>query len=459
MLKLYNTLSREKEEFVPIEKGKVGIYTCGPTVYWFAHVGNFRAYVFADILKRVLVYNGFKVKHIINITDVGHLTSDADEGEDKMGKSAAKEGKSAKEISHFYFDAFRKDFLRLNLIEPEKWTWATEHIDEQIEMIRNLEKKGFVYITSDGVYFNTSKFEDYGKLSQKKIKELEGGKRIDLGEKKNKTDFALWKFSKPKDKRQQEWDSPWGIGFPGWHIECSAMAAKYLGEHFDIHTGGEDHIPVHHENEIAQSTCAFGIKPVNYWMHGAFLNIKGGKMSKSLGNIETISDLEKRGVDPLAYRYFCFSASYRKPLTWSDEALESAVNSYRKLRNICLTLKDDGNVNKKYLERFKKRINDDLDMPGALAVLWELIRDERATGKVETVRKMDKVFGLDLLKRDKKSLTKEEDEIARKRAKAKKEKNYSESDRLRDELQKYGHEVKDDDRSRQFFVSGTSYTY
>ncbi|MCD4771029.1 cysteine--tRNA ligase [archaeon] len=443
MLKLYNTLDREKEEFRPIEKGKVGLYSCGPTVYWFAHVGNMRAYVFADILRRVLAYDGFEVKHIINVTDVGHLTSDADEGEDKMEKSAKEEGKTAKEISHFYFDAFRKDFLKLNLTEPFKWTWATEHIEEQVDMIKSLEKKGFVYTTSDGVYFDTSKFGDYGKLSRKRIEDLEGGKRIDLGEKKNKTDFALWKFSKEGEKRQQEWESPWGVGFPGWHIECSAMAAKYLGETFDIHTGGEDHIPVHHENEIAQSTCCFGVKPVNYWMHGAFLNIKGGKMSKSLGNIETVSELEERGINPLAYRYFCFSASYRKPLTWSEEAIQGAVNSYKKLRNVCLALKSDGKINEKYLVEFRERIDDDLDMPGAMAVLWKLVRDEDAEGKVKGIRKMDEVFGLDLLEKGKVEAPGDVLKLAEEREKARGEKDFGRSDELRDLIKVKGWVVRD----------------
>jgi cysteinyl-tRNA synthetase len=468
MLKLYNTLTRRKEEFRPVEKGKVGIYTCGPTVYWFAHVGNFRAYIFADILRRVLAYDGFEVKHIINVTDVGHLTSDADEGEDKMEESAKKEGKSASEVSHFYFDAFREDFLKLKLIEPFKWTWATEHIEEQVEMIKVLEEKGFVYVTSDGVYFDTSKFEDYGKLSRKKIEDLKEGKRVGMGEKRKKTDFALWKFSKSEDKRQQEWESPWGTGFPGWHIECSAMAEKYLGKTFDIHTGGEDHIPVHHENEIAQSTCAFGVKPVNYWMHGAFLNIKGGKMSKSLGNIETVSQLEERGIDALAYRYFCLTASYRKPLTWSEDAIQGALNSYKKLKNICLSFLDNSEiapkgvpparvasdksdkvgeeylkVNEKYLARFQERIDDDLDMPGALAVLWELVRDEDASGKLKSVEKMDEIFGLGLFEKGEVAVPKDIVALAEERALAREDEYWDKADDLREEILKKGFIIKD----------------
>lgn len=441
MLKLYNTLSRKKEIFKPIINGKVGIYTCGPTVYWFAHVGNMRAYIFSDVLRRILEYDGFKVKHVINVTDVGHLTSDADEGGDKVEEAAKKAGKTAKEISHFYFDAFHEDFKKLNLLEPFKWSWATEHIEEQVAMIKVLEKKGFTYETTDGVYFDTSKFEDYGKLSRKKIEGLEGGRRVDLREKKNKTDFALWKFSRD-EKRQQEWDSPWGVGFPGWHIECSAMNSKYLGKTFDIHTGGEDHVPIHHENEIAQSTCANGVAPVNYWMHGAFLEIKGGKMSKSVGGIKTIGELEKEGIDALAYRYFTFTAHYRKPLTWSDEAIGSAVSSYKRLKNICSSLKDDRKVNKKYLTEFGKRIDDDLDMPGAMAVLWKLVRDEKATGKVGTIKEMEKVFGLGLLEKEEVKVPKKVEELRDEMDKAREEKNYENSDNLRNEIEKEGFKVK-----------------
>ncbi|MBT6690175.1 cysteine--tRNA ligase [archaeon] len=441
MLKLYNTLTREKEEFVPVEAGVAKVYTCGPTVYWHQHVGNFRYFIFSDILKRVLMFNGFDVKHIINVTDVGHLTSDADEGEDKMEKAAKKEGKTASEVSHFYFDEFRNSFLKLKLIEPMKWTWATEHIPEQLETIKTLEEKGYVYVTSDGVYFDSSKFEDYGKLSRKRIDDLEEGKRVDMGEKKNRTDFALWKFSKPEDKRQQEWDSPWGVGFPGWHIECSAMAAKYLGETFDIHTGGEDHIPVHHENEIAQSNCCFDKRAVNYWVHSAFLTVKGGKMSKSLGKIETIGDLESKGIDPLAYRYLCLTAKYRKPLAWNEEAMDGAVNSYRKLKNACLALEDDKKVNEEAVDKFKERVSDDLDMPGGLAVVWDLVRGEEK-GKVGALKKMDEVLGLDLLEKNEVEVPKKIEELRDKMDEARKNKNYESSDNLRSEIEKEGFKVK-----------------
>ena len=456
MLKIYNTLTRKKEEFKSIQKGKVGMYSCGPTVYWFAHVGNFRSYVFSDILKRILIYNGYKIDHVINITDVGHLTSDSDSGNDKLEESAKKEKKSAKEISEFYEAEFWKDFKKLNLIEPTFKPKATEHIKEQIELIKTLEQKGFTYKTSDGIYYDTSKFKDYGKLSRKKIEDLQGGKRIKLGEKENKTDFALWKFSSPKENRQQEWDSPWGVGFPGWHIECSAMSSKYLGQQFDIHTGGEDHIPIHHENEIAQSEAAFEKVPwVKYWMHGAFLNIRKPrtynldlpagtvKMSKSSGKIKTISQLEFEGIDPLAYKYFTYTAHYRKPLTWSEESIQGAVDSYKKLKNSISKIVDDSQTNEEYLKKFKEKINDDLDMPGALAVLWKFIRDTNAKGKIATIKKMDEVFGLKLLEKNEIEIPNEIKTLLEERNSARQSKDWKKSDEIRDKIKELGFEVKD----------------
>ncbi len=443
-IKLYNTLTRKKQTFKPILSGQVKMYTCGPTVYWFAHVGNFRSYIFSDLLKRVLKYNNLKVKHIINVTDVGHLTSDSDEGEDKLEKAATKEGKTAKEISKFYLKSFKEDFEKLNLQEPELWPKATEHIKEQIEIIKSLEKKGYTYKTSDGIYFNTKKFKNYGKLSKKKIEGLEAGKRITLKEKKNITDFALWKFSSPEDKRQQEWKSPWGVGFPGWHIECSAMSSKYLGKHFDIHTGGIDHIPIHHENEIAQSEAAFNKSPwINFWLHSAFLESREGKMSKSKGKIKTISQLEKEGIGPLVFKYFTYSAHYRKPLTWSEEAIKTAVNSFNRLKNLTSQLKKEATTNKKYLKEFEKRINDDLDMPGALAVLWKLLRDEKAEGKLETIKKMDEVLGLDLLKKEEIEVPTEIKDLAKERQKAREEKDWKRGDELREKIEKKGWKVID----------------
>jgi cysteinyl-tRNA synthetase len=442
-LKLYNTLGRKKQEFKPIKKGQVGIYSCGPTVYWFQHIGNLRSYIFSDLLKRVLKYNHYKVKHIINITDVGHLTSDTDEGEDKIEKAAAKEGKTAEEIANYYWKIFREDFKKLNIIEPDIWCKATEHIKEQIELIKKIEKKGYTYKTKDGIYFDTSKLKDYGKLAKLKIDNLQAGKRIAIGEKKNKTDFALWKFSKKPGERQQEWDSPWRTGFPGWHIECSAMAMKYLGETIDIHTGGEDHIPIHHTNEIAQSESATGKKFVNYWLHGAFLTFKGEKVSKSKGGLYTISELEKQNFLALAYRYLCLTAHYKTQLEFSLETLENAQNSYKRLKNIISELKDDKKINEKYLKEFEKTINDDLNTPIALQVLWKLVRDEKAEGKYLTIAKMDEVFGLDLLKKEDIKIPVEIESFVNEREKARVKKDWKKADKIRDKIKGLGYNVSD----------------
>ncbi|TKJ17269.1 cysteine--tRNA ligase [Candidatus Woesearchaeota archaeon B3_Woes] len=447
-LKLYNTLTRKKELFKPIKKGHVGMYSCGPTVYWYQHIGNLRTYIFNDILKRVLNYNNFKTKHVMNYTDVGHLTSDADTGEDKIEKAAKKEGKTAKQISEYYASVFEKDCKKLNIIPPNIICKATDHIKEQIALVKLLEKKGFTYQTSDGVYFNTSKLKDYGKLGLIDLEGLEAGKRVSLGEKRNKTDFALWKFSDTLKKRQQEWKTKWGIGFPGWHLECSAMSSKYLGKQFDIHTGGEDHIQVHHTNEIAQSEAAFNVKPwVKYWLHGAFLTHKSEKISKSTGGLYTISDLEKNGFTALAYRYFCLNTSYRKQLNFSLEILEGAKNSYERLKNIIIDLKSKKDSNKtkefeKYRKQFKEYIDDDLNMPKALSVLWDVLRDEKlgSKEKLELAYDFDKVFGLDIkdIEEEKQKLDKEIKELIEQREKARKNKDYSKADKIRDDLKKKG---------------------
>ena len=443
-LKLYNTLTRKKEVFNEIKKGNVGIYTCGPTVYSFQHIGNMRSYIFSDLLKRVLLYNKLKVKHIINVTDVGHLTSDADEGEDKIEKAALKEGKRTKDIADFYFKVFKEDLKKLNIIDADKWPKASEHIGEQINLILKLEGKGYTYKTSDGIYFDSSKFKDYGKLGRLDLEGLKKGKRVSFGEKKNKTDFALWKFSEKPGLRQQEWESPWGLGFPGWHIECSAMSSKYLGEHFDIHTGGEDHIPIHHTNEIAQSEAAFGKKPwVKFWMHGAFLTFKGEKVSKSKGGLFTLSELEEKRYSPLDYRYFCLTAHYRSQLNFSLENLDAAKSSLKRLKNIIMELKDDKKTNIRYLNEFHEAIDDDLDMPKALAVLWRLVRDEKADGKIGAIREMDKVFGLDLLLKERIEIPLNVRELIDKREKARGEKNWKKADSLREEIKKLGFKVDD----------------
>ena len=444
VLKLYNTLTRKKEVFKPIKKGSVGLYGCGPTVYWYQHIGNLRRYVFEDILLRVLEYNGYKVKHIINVTDVGHLTSDADEGEDKVEAAAKKEGKTAKQITKHYFDAFQEDLEKINFTQPDKWTWATEHIKDQIEMIKSLEEKGFIYGVSDGIYFDTSKLKGYGKLALLNVEGLKAGKRVDLREKKNKTDFALWKFSEKKGERQQEWDSPWGLGFPGWHVECSAMSSKYLGDKFDIHTGGMDNMNPHHVNEIAQSESSFGKKPwVKYWLHNNHLNLKEGKMSKSSGEIIRLKDLEEKGYTPLSFRYFLLTAHYRKRTEFDFKIMNASKEAYNRLKNIISELKDDKKENKKYLKEFEGAINDDLNTPNSLQVLWKLVRDEKAEGKIRTIKIMDEVLGLDLLKKDKIEIPEKISKLIKERDKARKDEDWKKSDELRDKINKEGYVIDD----------------
>jgi cysteinyl-tRNA synthetase len=442
-LKLYNTLSRKKEIFKPLEKGKVKMYECGPTVYSYPHIGNMLRYIFGDILTRTLIFNKYEVKRVMNVTDVGHLTEDSDIGEDKMEKSAVREGKTAKQIANFYWSAFKEDFKRLNILEPDIWCKATEHIEEQINLIEKLEKRQVTYRTSDGIYFDSSKFLEYGKLSGNKQENLDAGKRITLKEKKNMSDFALWKFSFPENKRQQEWDSPWGRGFPGWHIECSAMSMKYLGETIDIHTGGVDNIFPHHENEIAQSEVATGKHFVNYWLHNGFLTFKGEKVSKSKGGLYTLGELEKKGFLPLSYRYLCLNTSYRKPLDFSMEALENAQNSFKRLKNAVSQIQEDEKINKEYLEGFTQSINDDLNSPKALAVLWELIRDENAIGKYQTIKQMDEVLGLNLFEKEELKVPSEIRDIAEERQKTRRNKDWKKSDELREILKKKGWLVKD----------------
>lgn len=445
-LKLYNTLTRKKETFKPIKAGEVGFYGCGPTVYWYQHIGNLRRYIIEDILYRALLMNKYKVKHVINVTDVGHLTSDADEGEDKVEKAAAKERKTAKDITQHYFNAFLEDLKKVNFTGPDKWTWATDYIQEQIGLVKTLEEKGYVYKTSDGIYFDTSKFKDYSKFAKLNIKGLEAGKRVDVGEKKNPTDFALWKFSQPEEKRQQEWDSPWGKGFPGWHVECSAMSLKELGKQFDIHTGGIDHIPVHHTNEIAQTECATGKHPwVNYWVHANHLVLKEGKMSKSSGVIIRISDLEKKGYSPLAFRYLCLLTHYRKKIEFDFRILDSAQTTYTRLENTISEFQDDGKINKEYLQQFEDAINDDLNTPNALQVLQNFVKDKDAKGKVQTIAKFDEVLGLDLLKKEEIEVPKEVQDLVKQREQARKDKDFKTSDELRDKINKLGFSVADTD--------------
>lgn len=459
MLKLFNTLSRTKEEFIPIEPGKVRMYSCGPTVYNFMHIGNLRTFLFEDILLRVLKYNNYDVKYIMNITDVGHLVSDSDEGDDKMEKSAKQSGKSVWDIAEFYTDAFLNDIKRMNIIPPDKYTKASDYISQQIDMVKCLEEKGYTYITEDGVYYDTSKFSDYGKLARLDIKGLQKGARVEFSdEKKNITDFALWKFS-PKDKnREMEWESPWGRGFPGWHIECSAMSKAELGVHFDIHASAIDHIPIHHTNEIAQSEACNGVKYVNYWIHGDFLDMGSEKMSKSLGNFVTLQSLIGNGYDPLVYRYFLLMAHYRKKLKFSNEAMEAAKSGYKNLKNkinnlrLNATGKEAPESNESanaWKNKFLNVINDDLNMPEAMAVLWDMLKAEDLDSgeKLYLAYDFDRIFGLDLDKiKDDSNISDIPDEIlqlADQRTRAKKNKDFRLSDEIRDMIKEKGYEILD----------------
>ena len=457
MLKIYNTLTHKIEEFKPISEAEAKLYTCGPTVYNYAHIGNLRTYIFEDILKRVLQYNNYKVNHVMNITDVGHLTDDADAGEDKMEKGSRREGKTAWEIAEFYTQAFQNDLKKLNIEFPTTWCKATDNIPEQIAFVQTLIDKGFTYETSEGIYFDTTKFPNYGEMANLQNQELEAGTRVEMGEKKNPHDFALWKWSErseehpegfqPQQKRQMEWEAFGKMGFPGWHIECSAMSSKYLGQHFDIHCGGIDHIPVHHTNEIAQSEAAFGEHPwVNYWMHGEFIVLKNDeKMSKSSDNFVTLNTLKEKGIDPLAYHFFLLQTHYRKQLSFSFEALESAQTGLENLRSKILKLKKENKkLNTTELQtKFLEKINDDLDMPGALALVFDSLKNEEID--YETILQFDKVLGLGLDKVEEKQIeiSTEVQQLLNERQQARTNKNWFESDRLRDEIAKLGFQVED----------------
>ncbi len=455
-LKIYNTLTRKKEEFKPLNKKIVGLYTCGPTVYNFAHIGNLRTYIFEDILKRVLLYNKYKVKHVMNITDVGHLTSDSDTGEDKIEKGAKREGKTVWEIAEFYTKSFLQDINKLNIIKADIICRATDYIKEQIELIKKLEKKGFTYVIEDGVYFDTSKLKDYGKLAKLDIEGLKAGARIEVVKgKKNITDFALWKFSPKDKKRQMEWISPWGKGFPGWHIECSAMSMKFLGETFDIHCGGIDHISVHHTNEIAQSEAATNKKFVNYWMHGEFLNLEKEKMAKSGENFITLSTLENKNFEALVYRFFCLSAHYKSSLNFSFEALDASKKGLEHLRTEIAKIrneknKDNKEINEKYKKEFLDAINDDLDMPKSIALLWDLTKEKEISGKskLELIFDFDRIFGLKLkeLKDIKKKIPKEIEDLVKKREQARKENNFEEADKIRKKINEKGFKIDDTEK-------------
>jgi len=452
-IKFFNTLTLKKEIFKPIKNKKAGIYTCGPTVYNFVHIGNLRAYIFEDILRRTLEYNGYKVKHVMNITDVGHLSSDEDAGEDKIEKSAREQKKSAWEIAEFYTKQFKKDIIELNIEPAHLMPKATEHIKEQIGLIKILEKKGFTYKTKDGIYFNTSKFKDYGKLGNPTVNKNYYGARININpEKKHPADFALWKFSPPSGgkKRQMEWDSPWGKGFPGWHIECSTMSTKYLGQPFDIHAGGIDHIPVHHQNEIAQSEAAYDKPLAKYWLHGEFLVIDQKKMSKSEGNFITLNILKEKNFNPLSYRFFVLGSHYRKPLNFSWQAMEAGQRGlehlYNQVSSIKYQVSSTKNIDKKFKEKFLKAINDDLNTPKALAVVQETLKSNLIADdcKLMTILDFDKVLGLKI----KESLApakipEKVKKLADRRELARQSKNWQEADKLRKQIRKLGYEIED----------------
>ena len=451
-MKVYNTLDREKEEFIPIQGNLVRMYSCGPTVYSYAHIGNMRTYIFMDLLRRSLRFCGFKVKGVMNITDVGHLLSDGDEGEDKMQKAARKEGKTPWEIAAFYTDAFFKDIDALNVGRPEIIAKATDHIPEMIEFVKGLLEKGYAYEISDGIYFDIGKFPGYGKLSGQTVDEKEAGARIEENsEKRHPADFALWK--KADKNHIMQWESPWGMGFPGWHIECSAMSKKYLGEVFDLHTGGIDAVPVHHENEIAQNEALAGKKTVNYWMHGEFMMVDGGKMSKSLGNVYTVSDLEKKGYLPLDFRYFCLNAHYRKKLNFTFEGMDAAHTSYERLRNALYAHKmsqtaTDPAVIEELMKKFKGAVEDDMNIPFALGVLWDAVKLPKSKDVYKLALEFDKVLGLSLDKvtapaPEKIDVPADIAALAEARLAAKKEKNWAEADRLRAEIAAKGYAIKD----------------
>ncbi len=444
-LRFYNTLHRQLEDFTPLHAPEVGLYTCGPTVYWSAHIGNFRSYVFEDVLQRVLEMEGFLVKRVMNITDVGEL---ADNGEDKMLLGAKREGKTVQEVAQMYLDRFLRDAERLNIKIPKPpfLCKATEHIFQQIELIQVLEQRGFTYQTDDGVYFDTAKFSAYGSFSGQKLEDKEAGARVAINDqKRNATDFALWKFA-PLDAERQLWESPWGTGFPGWHVECSAMARLYLGQPFDIHCGGVDHIPVHHENEIAQSEAAYGVPLANYWLHNEFVLVDDKKMSKSLGNVYTIDDLAARGFDPLAYRYFCLNAQYRSKINFTWQALEGAAQGLKHVQAVARTSTRGTHTDQDVYEKFCQALEDDLNTPRALAVMWDFLKSDVSSDvKGATLLKMDEVLGLglDAIVGRLIEAPAELRQLAQERQVAREAKDFARADALRKEIEQRGWTVLD----------------
>lgn len=466
-LRLYNSLTRKKEEFKPIDPHNVRIYACGPTVYDYSHIGNFRAFLFADVLVRTLKIRGYETRFIRNITDVGHLTDDGDHGEDKVEKKSKAEGVSAWALAREYTKYFEEDAKKLNLLVPDKEPRATLHIPEQIAFIEELEKKQLTYKTADGIYFDTKKFPDYGALvpSTQHLATNQLESRIGESDKKDVRDFALWKFSPKKGKRQMEWDSPWGTGFPGWHIECSAMSKKYLGFPFDLHTGGIDHLPVHHSNEIAQNDALYGKNQVHYWLHNEFVMVNNEKMSKSKNNFYQIGDLEKRGHVPLAFRYYSFLVHYSNRLNFTWEGLSAAERSLaeikREVRRLSALVKKEqgilglwsarrGKPSRHWQERFKNNLADDLNTPLAVATLWDLIREETKLSpkeKIATVLYFDKVLGFNLEGETRKSHIpyRVRHEVAE-RQKIRERKEWALADRIRESVRKKGFLIEDTEK-------------
>ncbi len=445
-LRLYDTYTRSLRDFAPLNPPEVGLYCCGPTVYDHAHIGNLRTYIFEDILRRALEANGYRVKHVVNITDVGHLASDADTGEDKMEVGMRRSGRPAWDIAEMFTQAFKDDLRRLNVTEPTMWCKATDHIAEQIEAIRRIEAKGFTYRTPDGIYFDTSRLSDYGALARLDIDGLQAGARIDTGEKRHATDFALWKFSPSDHKRQMEWDSPWGVGFPGWHIECSAMSSKYLGPYFDLHCGGEDHIPVHHTNEIAQTQVIHGTRLANFWLHGYFLQVDETRMSKSSGEFLRLQTLIDQGYDPLAYRFFCLSGHYRARLNFTWEALGAAATALNRLRAAAFEWGEPGRPDAAFVARFMDQVNDDLSMPRAVALTWELAKSDRpAATKKATLLEFDCVLGLRLAEwqPEEGRVPEEILGLVQQRQAARADKRWREADALRAEVVAAGYDIED----------------
>ncbi len=463
-MQLYNTESHRKEEFTPLSASAATMYCCGPTVYNYAHIGNMRTYIFEDLLGRTIRLR-MPLKHVMNVTDVGHLVSDADDGEDKMELGAAREGKSAWDIAKFYEHKFFEDYDALHCTRPTVISRATEHIAEMINLVKTLEEKGFTYRTSDGIYYDTSKFPRYDALvGRSRLEGLKGGARVEMSdEKKNPTDFALWKFSPKDKKRQMEWDSPWGVGFPGWHVECSAMAMKYLGNTIDIHCGGIDHVSVHHTNEIAQSEAATGEPYVRFWVHGEFLVLRAGKMSKSGGTFVTLQTLKEKGYDPLDYRYLCLTAHYRTQLEFTYESLDSARKSLQTLRREAAKAAEIAKAQalpltarvEEVKAKFQAAMEDDLNAPKALAVVWETMRgaELNAAEKVEFLKFADGVLSLDLFRMPEKEkqeeLPAEVEALLKERAEARAAKDYKKSDELRAALTAAGYAVKDTPQGQQ----------